>query len=81
MHLVIVIAAAAGILRLLKRVLPARMAARVPDPPAGASSVDRRHLVFAMLAVVAVLALTNAVDLGALGGNVVRVFRELHGLN
>lgn len=81
MHLVILIAAVAGILRLLKRVLPARMAARLPDLPAGASSVDRRHLVFAMLAVVAVLALTNVVDLGALGGNVVRVFRELHGLS
>lgn len=81
MHLVILIAALAGILRLLKRVLPARIAARLPDPPAGASSVDHRHLVFAMLAVVAVLALTNVIDLGALGGNVVRVFKELHGLS
>ena len=81
MHIVIVIAAAAGILRLLKRVLPARMAARVPDLPAGASSVDHRHLVFAVLAVVAVLILINVVDLGALGGNVVRVFKELHGLS
>ena len=81
MHLVILIAAVAGILRLLKRVLPARMAARVPDLPAGATRVDRRHLAFAMLALVAVLVLTNVVDLGALAGTVNGVFRELHGLS
>ena len=81
MHLVILIAAVAGILRLLKRVLPARMAARVPDLPAGTSSVDRRHLVVAMLAVMAILVLTNVIDLGALAGNVNGVFRELHGLS
>ena len=81
MHIVIMIAAVAGLLRLLKRVLPAQMAARVPDLPAGAPSVDRRHLLVAMLAVVAVLILTNVVDPGALADNVTRVFRELHGLS
>lgn len=81
MHIVILIAAVAGILRLLKRVLPARMAARVPELRTGASSVDRRHIVFAALAVVAALVLTNVVDLGALAANINDVFKRLHGLS
>ena len=81
MHIVIVMAVVAGILRLLKRVLPARLASRVPEIRTGASSVDHRHMVFAVLAVVSALVLINVVDLGALAGNVIRVFKELHGLN
>lgn len=80
MHLVILIAALAGILRLLKRVLPARLAARLPDPPARASSVDHRHLVVAALGLVAILVLTGVIDLGALASNFTRAFMELHGL-
>jgi len=80
MHLVILIAALAGILRLLKRVLPARLAARLPDPPARAARVNRHHLVVAALGVLAVLVLTGVVDLGALAGNFTRAFMELHGL-
>lgn len=81
LHIVFGIAAAAGILRLLKRVLPARMAARIPELPAGASSVDRRHFLFAVLTIIAALVLITVVDLGAFAASVNDVFKRLHGLD
>jgi hypothetical protein len=80
LHIVIMIAAAAGILRLLKRILPARLAARLPEVRSEGPGVDRRHLLVAVLAVVATLIVSNVVDLGALAGSVNGFFKELHGL-
>jgi hypothetical protein len=81
MHIVILVAAVAGILGLLRRILPARMAARIPVIPTEASSVHHPRIVLAVLAIVVTLVWITVLDLGAVAANVIDVFKRLHGLN